>query len=142
MLNSISTIFFYILCALIGYSLFKPWLSSDKSAIWSPITMISLTLVYYIVMPSFGDISNLGASLAQGQHLFYIAAVLFYVCVLIGFSLKGKAHFKNWNHFFTISNAQRVGILLFILALACYVPFRGFRTTIWAEDAGLVAERT
>ena len=120
---------------MIGYSLIKSWLSSDKSAIWSPLTMINITLIYYIILPSLGDKWMYGAGYTNGQHLFYVAAVLFYLCVLLGFSIKQKERFKKWNYYLSENNSLKIGLILFIIALVCYVPFRGFRSTIWAEDA-------
>ena len=142
MLNPYSFFFLCILCGLIGFSLIKSMISSDKSKIWSPVTIVCLTMLYYIVLPSFGDIRLYGANVTQGQHLFYFASVLFFICVLIGFSWKQKNHFQNWNDFFHKDNIRAAGIMLFVFAMVCYMPFRGFRTTIWAEDAYMVSERT
>lgn len=142
MLSPTSLIFLVVLCVLIGGTLLKLWLSRDKSVIWSPLTFVDLTLIYYVVLPSFQGLNRHGAANALGQHLFYIAAVLFYVCVLIAFSWRSKPHFRRWNTVFNTDNAQRMGVLIFLFALACYVPFRGFRTTIWAEDAYMVSART
>ncbi|WP_028904489.1 O-antigen polymerase [Prevotella sp. P6B4] len=142
MLSPISLIFLVVLCVLIGGTLLKLWLSRDKSAIWSPLTFICLTLIYYIVIPSFQGLRLYDAHAVQGQYLFYIASVLFYSCVLIGFSWKQRPRFKKWDDYFTPQNAQMVGAVLFIFALACYVPFRGFRTTIWADDAYIGSART
>ena len=142
MLSLASLIFLVILCVLMGGTLLKLWLSHDKSAIWSPLTFICLTLLYYVVLPSTLDLSILGANHNENQFLFYIAACLFYVCVLIGFSAKTKSYFKRWNSYFNVGNAKIYGICIFIFGLICYIPFRGFRTTIWAEDAGMLADRT
>lgn len=125
-----------------AFNLIRLWLSSKQYAIWSPITMITLTLFYYIVMPSFNQLNLYGANTVSGQHLFYIGAVIFYLCVMIGFSFKQKDHFKRWNNILSERNAQSSGIMLFIIALVCYIPFRGFRTTIWAEDSYMLADRT
>lgn len=142
MLTPTSVIFLIVLCGLMGYHLIKSWLSSDKAAIWSPITVIILSLIYYVVLPSFEDIDLYGANAAPNQYLFYLTAVVFYGCVIFGFSWKQKTRFKKWNNFFNHDNALIAGIILFIFALACYVPFRGFRTTIWAEDAYRISSRT
>lgn len=142
MLSLASLVFFVILCVLIGVTLLRLWLSHDKSAIWSPLTFICLTLSYYIILPSISGLSLYGAGNNGNQHLFYIAACLFYVCVLIGFSAKTKSYFKRWNSYFNVGNAKIYGICIFILGLICYIPFRGFRTTIWADDAGMLADRT
>ena len=142
MLSPTSLIFLVVLCVLIGGTLLKLWLSHDKSKIWSPITIISLTLIYYIIIPSFKGLTLYDAANSPNQHLFYIASCLFYVFVLIGFRFKTGCHFKRWDVYFNQDNAERWGIILFVFSIACYIPFRGFRTTIWAEDAGNIADRT
>lgn len=142
MLSPASLIFFMILCVMIGGTLLKLWLSHDKSVIWSPLTFICLTLIYYIVLPSISGLSLYGAGNNENQYLFYMASCLFYGSILIGFSKKTKAHFKRWNLYFNAENAKIFGICIFIFGLICYVPFRGFRTTVWAEDAGMLADRT
>lgn len=143
MLQPVSTIFLIILCILIGYSLIKPWLSKDKTAIWSPITMISLTMIYYVIKPSFEEnISLYGADIAPNQYLFFLTAVLFYCSVLFAFSRPSKSNFSRWNTFFTPTNVQKVAVVLFLIAMVCYVPLRGFRYSIAASDAVKMTERT
>lgn len=141
-MQPISVIFFTLFCVMLAYALFIPWLSKDKSAIWSPITMISLTLIYYIVLPSFEDMSLYGANTATNQSLFYISAVLFLGCILFAFRQTSKGEFPKWNMYFNRNNVQTVATILFIIAMFCYVPFRGFRTTISANDATVVSART
>lgn len=142
MLQSISTLFFVILCGMIGYSLIVPWLSKDKTLIWSPITILSLIFIYYIVLPVTDDISMYGASTAPNQYLFFVSAVLFFGSILFAFKRTEDGSFSKWNYYFTTGNAQKISISLFIIALLCYIPFRGFRFTISAEDATLVTART
>lgn len=142
MLSPISLVFLVVLCVLIGGTLLKLWLSRDKSAIWSPLTFICLTLIYYIVLPSISGLSLYFAGNNENQYLFYMASCLFYGSILIGFSIKTKSHFKRWNLYFNAENAKVFGICIFIFGLICYVPFRGFRTSIWAEDAYMTSSRT
>lgn len=127
---------------MILYSLIKPWLSKDPSEIWSPISMIAFTLLYYVVKPSFGDLSMYGANLASNQYLFYLTAVVFYGCILYAFSRPTKKEFSKWNSYFNIENSTRLGFVLFLIAMVCYVPFRGLRTSISADDATIVTART
>lgn len=142
MLQTSSSFFLYILIALVGYQLIIPWLSKDKTKIWSPITVISLTLIYYVIEPSFGDISLYGASIASNQYMFYMTAVLFFISILIGFRKFSDGEFSKWNNYFTSSSSTKYALYLFFIALVCYVPFRGFRTSISASDAVIVSERT
>ena len=141
-MQSSSIIFFVVLCIMIVTSLVKPLFSKDKSAIWSPITIISLTFLYYVVKPSFGNFSLYGANFAIHQYLFYLMAVLFYGCILIAFYKTRSGSFPKWNGFFDANNVQKATLILFLIAMACYVPFRGFRTTIFAEDATVMTART
>lgn len=137
-----SVIYLSILCFILAYTLIKPWLSKDKSQIWSPITMIALTYLYYVVKPSFDDLSRYGANHCTNQSLYYLASLIFFVCVLIAFRKTSTGEFSKWNTYFNTNNVQKIALLLFIIALACYIPFRGFRYTISASDATITAERT
>lgn len=142
MLTELSILFFVIFCILVFGTLWRLWMQRDKSLIWSPITIISLTLIYYIVIPSVKGLTLYGADNSTYQHSFYIASCIFFICVLLGFRFKTGQHFKRWNEYFNQDNTERLGVILFIFSMACYIPFRGFRTTIWAEDAGYMADRT
>ena len=142
MLQSQSGIFLGIFCILVVCDLITSWLSKDQSQIWNPVTFLGLTLIYYVVAPSFSDISMWGGERAEYQYVFYITLVLFYISVLLGFRTKHKPGFRKWNCLFTHENAQRYAFILFLIALVCYVPFRGFRTTISADDATVLSERT
>lgn len=142
MLQPLSSILLSIFCILLGYNLFTSWLNKDKTQIWNPITFLGLTLIYYVIVPSVSDLSMWGGDIAQNQWVFYLTLVLFYISVLIGFRSKHKPGFKKWNQLFTVENSQRIALILFLIALACYVPFRGFRTSISADDATVLSERT
>lgn len=141
-MGNITTI---ILIALVVFVLFKGWRSQDKSDLWSPLTFISLTFVYYCVMPFYDDevqffLSTMGSSATP----FFISTILFFCCVLIGFyRTKGTANFSRWNTTFTAENCKRVGLILFFLALICYVPVRGLHFSIGRiNDDVVLAERT
>ena len=127
---------------MIGHSLITPLLSKDKTQIWSPLTIVALIFLYYIVKPSFDDISLYGANIAPNQYMFYLTAVVFFGCVLIAFNRPGKDGFSEWNKYFTQGNTQTIALVLFIIAMVCYVPFRGFRTSISSESVTTVSART
>lgn len=141
-MQPISFLFFVALCLIIAYSLIKPWISKDRSEIWSPITIISLVFIYYIVWPSLDGLSLYGAKYATNQYVFYLSATLFLGCVLLAFKRTKTGCFKKWNRYFCSDNVQNIALILFIIAMVCYVPFRGFRTTISADDATIVTART
>ena len=142
MLNPLSYIFLSILIALICIQILLGLLSKDKSRIWSPITFVSFTLIYYVVIPSFSSMRGYDIRHIEYQWVFYLSALLFYLFVLLGFFLCKSGSFSKWNTYITKDNALLYGIFLFFIALVCYVPFRGFRTTVWDVDASLVSERT
>lgn len=131
-----------ILCIMIGHSLITPLLSKDKTQIWSPLTIVALIFLYYIVKPSFDDISLYGANYVPNQYMFYFCTVVFYGCILIAFKRTKSGKFDKWNSLFTEGDSQKAALVLFIIAMICYVPFRGLRTTISAEDATIVSART
>lgn len=142
MLNPLSVLFLIILIVLIGIQLVTSFISKDKAIIWSPLTFISCTIVYYVVIPSLSSMKGYDISQFHYQWLFYLTALLFYVFVLIGFYASKRVGFSRWNAFISNDNALFYGLALFLIALVCYVPFRGFRTTVWDIDASIVAERT
>lgn len=142
MLHSSSIIYLTLLIILIGVQLVSYLVSKDKSKIWSPVTFVSLTLIYYVVVPSLSSMHGYDISHIQYQWIFYYSALFFYLFFLFGFHLCKSRSFSKWNTYVTKDNAQLYGIILFLIALVCYVPFRGFRTTVWDSDASLVSERT
>ena len=142
MLQPLSILFIVILTLLIGIQLTRAFVSPDKAKIWSPLTFIGATLVYYIIIPSLFSMKGYQISNIKGQWLFYLSAVLFYCFVLVGFHVQVKGRFPRWNKLITSNKVVSYGLFLFVIALLCYIPFRGFRTTLWDSDATLVTERT
>lgn len=136
-----SVIYFVILCIVMAYSIIKPWLSRDKAEIWSPITMIVLTLGYYVVKPSFGNLDLFSANNAPNQQFFYISSLLFFISILVAFKRTSGGTFNKWNQYFNTVNAPTISVFLFLFALLCYVPFRGFRYSIDVNDATIMSER-
>lgn len=142
MLQGSSEALLVILCLMIGASIIKAWVSRNKEDIWSPLTFIGLTMVYYIVIPSLSDLSMWGGNIATRQYIFYITAVVFWLSVVISFNFSSPRPFKKWNVLFSSNNVQFISLCLFVIALVCYIPFRGFRTSISSEDVMSVSGRT
>lgn len=142
MLQESSALYLIILCIAIVASIVKPLLSDDKSKIWSPLTVIGLVLIYYIAWPSCLGLKLYGAGFSPNQSLFYITALVFYCCVLLSFKVTKDTECIKWNKYFSVSNSQKIAIWLFVIALLCYVPFRGFRTSISAETATVTSARS
>lgn len=141
MLQGTSTLYLIVLCIAIAVSIVVPLFAEDKSKIWSPITVIGLVLIYYVVWPSIKGLNLYGAGFVQNQPLFYLTAVVFFGCILLAFNFTRDTEYIKWNGYFTVDNSQKVAIVLFIIALVCYVPFRGFRTSISADTATVASAR-
>ena len=142
MLSTLSWIFLIPFIAIQLYILVNAIFSRDKTKIWSPMVVFSLASIYYIVLPPFDGLTLYKANLAEFQYVFYLAALVFCISILIGFNLPSPHAFKKWNNIFTERNIYWIGVSLFIVALFCYVPFRGFRYTISAEDSTRLTART
>lgn len=142
MLTDASIFYLAILGVMIVVSIVMPFFSEDKSNIWSPITIIGLVLIYYVVWPSLDGLSLFGAENVGNQSLFYITAVIFFGSVLLAFYWKRDTRYIKWNSYFTLDNSPKIAFILLIVALACYVPFRGFRTSISADTATITSART
>ena len=139
MSNTISLICEVILIFLIGWHFIYAYISKDRALMWSPITTIALTYFYYVSVPFWGgtiEKYQVDEDLYNG-YLFHIATLLSYIFILIGFykSGSGKTNFKKWNSYFTEENSGKMGILLFLIAMVCYVPFRGLHLSISGESS-------
>lgn len=133
-----SYIYQTILLGLIIFNILKPFFSKDKSKIWSPITAISLTYAYYCLYPFWGgmiekyeinEVENRG-------YLFHIAALVSYIGILLGFSLKTTFEMKNWNSSITYTHLGVVSILIFLIGFIGFTSVRGFHMTFVYEDTG------
>lgn len=134
-----------ILVTFLGFScifiLFNAYLNKDKSIIWSPITFIVLTILYYWVMPEYFSSREFeGYNVSQYSLYFHIGAILSFFSILFGFyKIKPikPTNWNNWNNYFTIKNVKKIGVIFFMIALACYIPFRGFHFSIFVSDNNL-----
>ena len=127
----ISTLCANTLTLLIAVNIIRPVFARDKAKIWSPITTISLVYIYYCLMPYYGgQMEDYAIDEATNKgYLFHTAALLSYICILIGFSKSSPTNFRRWNTLFDEENAGKYGMALFLVGLACYVPFRGLHFT-------------
>ena len=124
-----------LLIILIAYNILKGVLGSDKSYIWSPMTTISLTYLYYCIWPFFFSVDKFAVNetLYRG-YLFHFAALLSYVFIMIGFKSGPTFNMRRWNKLFTISNTDYFAIVICIVALLGYVPFMGLHLTFAASE--------
>ena len=131
-----------ILAIMILYYTIKSIISKDWVRIWSPLTIISLTYVYYCTIPFFFGVQEKYEFVENNytSYLFHFAALLSYIFIHIGFSLKSRTQFKKWNCIYTNLNSGKIGLCLFFTALVFYVPFRGlhFSWTSTDEDQVLL----
>lgn len=128
----------YILTIIIAYKLLTAFFNKDKSVIWSPITVISLTYIYYCLMPFYTHGSLLyHVSDSSQSELFNIASLVSYVFILIGFSRRTNANFTKWNTAFNDDNIIKISVVFFFLAFAGYAAFRGVHFSIAAKDDSL-----
>lgn len=138
----INNILLCSLSILIVRNLLTALLSSDHAQIWSPMTFISLVYLYYCVIPYyFGDIKIYGIDASKSAIYMNIGALLSYICISLGFHIRSTANFRKLNSTFTVNNARIYGIALFIIAVACYVPFRGFHFSFFNTDEGEIFDR-
>lgn len=137
MSDTISIICESILALLIAYHFLRSFFNKDKTLIWSPISTVSLTYLYYCVWPFFGpkkEIFQIVESFYDG-YLFHIAALLSYVFILIGFSFSSRANFKRWNHRFSKKNSGTLGLLITLIGILGYSSVRGFHFTFAISNA-------
>jgi hypothetical protein len=126
-----------LLTGMILYHLVTAFLSKDKSKIWSPITAISLTYTYYVLIPYwFGMIEKykIDESLYNG-YLFHFAALLSYVSIFIGFHTKSKNWFSSWNSLINEDNTGRYGLWIFIIGFIGYGTVRGFHLSFAIDNS-------
>lgn len=136
MISDVSLICQIILIGLILYKLLSAFFAKDKSKIWSPITAVSLTYIYYCIIPFWYRVNvrySINENLYHGE-LFHIAALLSYVFVLIGFNTKSKPSFKSWNGLINGKNVGKYGLILFATGILGYGAVRGFHFTFAADN--------
>lgn len=129
--------FVWGLVALIVYQSIKSLLSKDITLLWSPITIISLVYIYYCLVPYFsGEEIVYGVNIKSSRIYLHAAAFISYLFILIGFNRKTSYQFTKWNNLLTMDNCRKLGVCMFLIGLACYVPFRGFYLNVFniAED--------
>ena len=111
MSNTISFLCESILAILIFYNLGTAYFSKDKVQIWSPLSVISLTFIYYCLVPFWLGTKEryvIDESMHNG-HLFHIAALLSYVSIMFGFKYsKTKERFAKWANSLTSVNVGKI----------------------------------
>lgn len=131
MKDSISYICESLLVTVIALYFIKALLSKDKSRIWSPLSVISLTYIYYCTVPFWiGTIDKYSIDEVKYHgYLFHIAALLSYLSILLGYRRKTHTVFSDWNTYYNDNNVKKYGLALFIIGMIGYSSFRGFHFT-------------
>lgn len=138
-IGAVLTIILGIACI---YVLLKAYKNKDKAVIWSPLTFLTLTFVYYLVIPEFFNSREFEGYNVDSRSLsFHLGAIISYASILTGFFLikrQKKDNWIRWNNLFTEKNAFIMGIILFVIAMACHIPHRGFHLSIFSDGRGLM----
>lgn len=119
-----------ILALLCIWVIGKNVLDEDKSKLWQPINVVSLVYIYYCIMPVFFSEGRYNITPNMRPYLCDIGALISYLSLLWGYSRYTTKEFVNWNAIFTPQNAMKIGIALLLIGMICYIPFRGFTTSI------------
>ena len=137
MKDSISYICESLLIIAIVWYFLRALLSKDKAQIWSPLSVISLTYIYYCSVPFWlGTIAKYSINEVEcNGYLFHIAALLSYLFILLGYIRRTNADFYNWNSYYTYYNVKKYGLVLFIIAMIGYSSFRGFHFTLSSSES-------
>ena len=139
--NTLALILNLVLAIICIWHIIASYLAKDKTKLWSPITFLSLTYLYYCVIPMFETDGFLnGISSAPYVSLFHVAALLSFVSILFGFhTLNYSLHLnkRKWVDCFNKINYKKIAVILFVIALACYIPIRGFRFNIIINDSDI-----
>lgn len=137
-ISKLLTVALGIICILV---LLRAYRNKDKTIIWSPITFLTLTVLYYFVLPEFTTSREFeGRNVASIAYSFHLGALLSYLSMLFGFFFISKnkpVNWKKWNNLFSEDNAFKYSIILFIIAMACYVPYRGLHFTFLSNGSEL-----
>lgn len=120
----------------------RAYRSKDRALLWSPITFFALSILYYCVLPMFntGRIFE-GVDTSSRSLMFHIGALLSFISILVGYYViqpNNRSNWRNWNSCLNTENATKVAITLFVFALFCYVPVRGFKLSIMASANEMV----
>ena len=96
-----------------------PFLHKNRYEIWSPITFISLTFLYYCVIPNFeGITSYYGHQLSDKKWLFNLCALVSYLIICYA-RLRARIQTLLRGHKYALFIFQRAVFWLGI----CFIPF-------------------
>lgn len=133
----------FIEIILIAYQLLRSITSKDPAQIWSPLNIVSITYIYYCIIPHFfvGNENFIVNEEVNNAYLFHIAALVSYFCILVSFSrTKSRIEFPNWNSCFDETNTVKYGLMLFLFGFIGYGLARGFHFSIARTEKTVLME--
>lgn len=137
-LSSLLTIILGFMCLAV---ILNAYFKKDKAIIWSPLTFLTLTIIYYLVIPEFLNSREFESyDVTSIANTFHVGAIISYLSILAGYFLikrKRKDNWQSWNTLFTEDNVCKIGVVLFIFAMACHIPFRGFHISFLNDGSEL-----
>ena len=117
--------------------------SKDSSQIWSPLNIVSLTYVYYCIVPHYyaGNENFVVDETASNAYLFHIASLLSLVVIFFTFSKTvSKVDFTKWNNCIPDASAIKNGLILFFMGFVGYGICRGFHFSIARTEKTVLME--
>lgn len=118
----------------------RNYTSKNQYEFWSPLTIVSLLYLYYVVINPIsilvsGDVYYLGVNMKDSANSSWIAAMLSYISILVGFSVfkkKNKRSLFNFN--VNLKMLKKSGIFLFFLGYSFWVYTRGIQINVFEVD--------
>jgi len=118
----------------------RNYTSKNQYEFWSPLTIVSLLYLYYVVINPIsilvgGDVYYLGVNMKESANSSWIAAMLSYISILVGFSVfkkKNKRSLFNFN--VNLKMLKKSGIFLFFLGYSFWVYTRGIQINVFEVD--------
>jgi oligosaccharide repeat unit polymerase len=120
--------------------LIRNYRSPQYYSVWSPTTIISLLVLYYMVINPVllvlaGNTTYGGVPMEDSLTVAWTAGLVSYLSVLLGFKFYSKRPKTNLFYFHTNDKALfKTGIALFLIALGGWVYTRGFQLNVFQVD--------
>ena len=140
-------IVFIALAVLLLWQLSKPFITRNRTLLYTPIFFLSLFFSYYTIIPYLTDKTVIGElDFSGGIHLYLLACLVNYAAILIGFYSSVKvSSFSKFNNYISVNNAKEIGLILMFIAISVYGVFRNWNFSLFftseQEDSFVLEER-